>query len=125
MAELADLRARLSAPDTLLAQAQPLSGIVYTERGPLEVAEALVAFAVGPVVYRFGTWVVTTDGIACLVRHYPLTRAQLQGPEDWARHLAEQPWANLWDVLRALTVATHPGTRSHSGGGHGDESRPS
>ncbi len=110
MAELAYLQAHLPPATTLLAQSQPLVGTVFTEQGPMDVAAAIAAFDVGPVRYRFGTWVVTDDGIACLVHHYPLTHARLQEAQDWASHLAEQPWANLWDVLRALAVARQAGT---------------
>ena len=125
MAELAYLQATLSDAGQLLAQSQPLLGAVFTEQGPMEVTDAMVAFDVGTVVYRFGTWVVTDDGVACLTRHYPLTRARLQEHEDWARHLAEQPWANLWDLLRALVVAEQGGWRSREPGPFGDEAHPS
>lgn len=124
MAELADLQERLAPPSALLAQAQPLTGVLYTARGPLDVAEALVVFEVGTVVYRFGSWAVTDDGIACLVHHYPLTRARLHEDQDWARHLAEQSWVNLWDVVRALAVAAQHSTPEHPGGGHGDGAHP-
>lgn len=120
MEELAYLQARLESASVLLAQVQPLTGIVYTDHGPMDVVDAIVAFEVGNVVYRFGTWVVTDDGIACLVHHYPLTYARLHEQQDWASHLAEQPWVNLWDVLRALTVASHRRVRGHEDGGHGD-----
>lgn len=75
---------------------------------------------VGTVIYRFGTWVVTDDGIACLVHHYPLTIVRLHEEQDWARHLAEQTWVNLWDFLRALAVASHVRGSGQQDGGHGD-----
>ena len=125
MEELAYLEAGLGPAAGLLAQSQPLAGIVLTERGPMEVADAMAAFDVGTAVYRFGTWVVTEDGIACLVHHYPLTHARLQEQEDWASHLAEQTWANLWDALRALTVARQMGSGRQRHGPHGDGAHPS
>ena len=125
MEELAYLQARLASASVLLAQAQPLTGTVYTERGPMEIAEALVAFNVGTVTHRFGTWVVTEDGIACLVHHYPLTSARLHEQQDWASHLAEQSWVNLWDFLRALTVASNAKTREQQDGSRGDTAQPS
>lgn len=109
MAELLYLEGCIGDVAQIIEQSQPLEGTILTERGIMDVADALVAFDVGPVVYRFGTWVVTQDGIACLVRHYPLTRARLHEREHWASHLAEQSWANLWDVVRALIVARHRG----------------
>ncbi len=39
MEELAYLRALLDRPEALLSQAQSMTGIVYTEHGPLEVVE--------------------------------------------------------------------------------------
>ncbi len=125
MEELAFLQARLGPASALLAQSQPLTGTLFTEQGPMEVVNAAAAFGVGSVVYRFGTWVVTQDGVACLVHHYPLTHARLQEPEDWARHLAEQPWVNLWDALRALAVVEQMGQHREQGGPHGDGAYPS
>ena len=90
----------------------------------MEVADAMAAFNVGTVVYRFGTWVVTEEGIACLVHHYPLTYARLAEQQDWARLLAAQSWVNLWDVLRALAVARQTGHRTHHEP-HGDGAHPS
>lgn len=124
MAELAYLQARLEPASVLLAQAQPLTGTVFTDRGPMDLSEALVAFEVGTVLYRFGTWVVTEDGIACLVHHYPLTLARLHEQQDWARHLAEQGWVSLWDVLRAMAVAAHVGKRAQDDGPQGDAAQP-
>ena len=125
MEELAYLQARLGSPVEFLLQSQPLVGLVLTEQGPMEVADAMVAFDVGSAVYRFGTWVVTEDGIACLVHHYPLTRARLQEHQDWASHLAAQAWVNLWDLVRALAVAQHQGSRREETGPYGDGAHPS
>jgi hypothetical protein len=123
--ELAYLQERLGPAADLLVQSQPLLGTVLTEQGPMEVSEALAAFAVGTVVHRFGTWVVTEDGVACLVHHYPLTHARLNERQDWASHLAEQSWVNLWDALRALSVAQHTAGRGQRGGPYGDAAHPS
>ena len=111
MVELAYLQERLGAAATLLAQSQPLVGTVLTERGSMEVLDAMAAFGIDTVVYRFGTSVVTDDGVACLVHHYPLPHARLEERQDWASHLAELPWVNLWDALRALAVARQIGAR--------------
>ena len=124
MEELAYLQARLGSAPELLPQSQPLAGTVLTEQGPMEVADAMAAFNVGTVVYRFGTWVVTEEGIACLVHHYPLPYARLAEQQDWARLLAAQSWVNLWDVLRALAVARQTGHRTHHEP-HGDGAHPS
>src|SRR5690349_12013368 len=78
MEELAYLEARVSSADDLLAQDEPLAGTIYTQQGPLEVTQAIAAFGVGTVLHRFGTWVVTDEGIACLAHHFPLSHAQLQ-----------------------------------------------
>lgn len=91
----------------------------------MQVTDALAAFNVGPVIYRFGTWAVTEDGIACLVHHYPLTQARLRESQDWASHLAEQEWVNLWDLLRALVVASQGGSRRQQEGPQGDGTQPS
>lgn len=125
MEELAYLRARLEPSSVLIAQAQPLTGTVFTEQGRMQVTDALVVFSVAPVIYRFGTWAVTEDGVACLVHHYPLTHARLHEPQDWASHLAEQEWVNLWDFLRALVVAAHVGSRRQQEGPQGDGAQPS
>ena len=125
MAELAYLQATLTDAGRLLEQSQPLVGTVFTEQGPMDVVDAMAAFAVDRVVYRFGTWVVTDDGIACLTRHYPLTRARLQEHENWASHLAEQSWANLWDLVRAMVVAEQSVWRTREQGPFGDEAHPS
>lgn len=125
MAELTYLRARLGPAEELLAQSQPLEGTVFTEQGSMEVAAAMAAFDVRSVVYRFGTWVVTEDGIACLAHHYPLTQARLQERQDWASHLAEQPWVSLWDALRALAVAEHIRPHRQEHGPRGDGAHPS
>lgn len=124
-AELGYLQACLRDAARLLEQSQPLIGTVLTERGPMEVVDAIAAFDVGTVRYRFGTWAVTEDGIACLVRHYPLTRSRLQENEDWAMHLAEQTWANLWDLVRALVVAEQSEPRRQDHGPYGDDAHPS
>ena len=125
MAELAYLQARLRNAAELLVQSQPLEGTVLTEQGPMDVVDAMVAFDVGTVVYRFGTWVVTEDGIACLVRHYPLTRERLQEHQNWASHLAEQTWVSLWDLVRALAVTGHIHSRRQEHGPYGDGAHPS
>jgi hypothetical protein len=123
MEELAYLQARLGPAAELLVQQQPLAGTVMTEQGPMDVAAAIAIFVAAPVRYRFGTWVVTEDGVACLVRHVTLTHARLQEKQNWASHLAEQDWVNLWDLLRALAVehqhgATHPGSGPYGDGAH-------
>lgn len=125
MEELAYLQERLGAASALITQSQPLTGMVLTEQGPMDVADAMVAFGVETAVFRFGTWVVTEDGIACLAHHYPLSHARLQEHQDWAGHLAEQPWVNLWDLLRALEVARHMGSHGQHHGPSGDGSHPS
>lgn len=124
VAELEYLHALVEPAETLLAQSQPLTGTVYTQHGPMEVAAAMAEFGVETVVYRFGTWVVTDDGVACLIHHYPLTRERLSEQQDWASHLAEQDWVNLWDVLRALAVARHIARRGQPDGSSGDTSHP-
>lgn len=123
-AELLYLQAVVGPAEALLPQSQPLTGTIYTLNGPMDVAEALVAFGVKTALYRFGTWVVTDDGIACLTHHYPLTLARLDEQQDWASHLAEQAWVNLWDFLRALRVASHVGTRGQPSGSSGDPTHP-
>lgn len=125
MEELAYLQVRLESASILIAQSQPFTGTVFTERGSMEVEEAIAAFDVGRVLYRFGTWVVTEDGIACIVHHYPLAIARLNEGEDWASHLAEQPWVNLWDLLRALKVAHELAAHPRQSGPQGDGSHPS
>ncbi len=124
MAELAYLRARLGPPAELLAQSLPPEGTILTEQGPMDVADAMAAFGVDHVIYRFGTWVVTGDGIACLVHHYPLTQARLREHQDWASHLAEHAWVNLWDLVRALAVAHELGSRRDDPGPYGDGAHP-
>lgn len=124
MEELAYLQAKLGPAEAFLSHSQPLSGNVYTEQGPMEVVEALAVFGVDKVVHRFGTWVVTDDGIACLVHHYPLTRARLSEQQDWASHLAEQSWVNLWDLLRALVVEQHLRSRAKHHETPGDGTHP-
>lgn len=125
MVELAYIEERIGDVSQVVEQSQPLAGTVFTEQGAMDVADAIVAYNVGTVIHRFGTWVVTEDGIACLVRHYPLSRARLGEHENWASHLAEQTWANLWDVVRALVVEAQRGARSPEPGSHTDGTHPS
>ena len=125
MVELAYLQERLGAAATLLAQSQPLVGTVLTERGSMEVLDAMAAFGIDTVVYRFGTSVVTDDGVACLVHHYPLPHARLEEHQDWASHLAAHAWVNLWDLVRALAVARQVGTHREDHGPFGDGAHPS
>src|SRR4051812_30562913 len=82
MEELAFLRSCMGSPAVLLGQSEPLVGMVLTERGLMDVEDAIVTWNVGAVLYRFGTWVVTEDGIACLAHHYPLTQARLHEQQD-------------------------------------------
>ncbi len=124
-AELRYLQAHLDPATTLRAQSQSMEGTVFTEQGPMEVRAAIAAFGVGTVQYRFGTWVVTEDGVACLVHHYPLPWARLAEAQDWASHLAELPWVNLWDLLRALAVARQATTHHTRSGPHGEGAHPS
>lgn len=91
----------------------------------MEVLQAVAAFGVEAVLYRFGTWAVTGDGVACLVRHYPLSQVQLQEQQDWVSYLAEQGWVNLWDLLRTLKVAHHIAAPRQQGGPQGQETHPS
>ncbi len=123
--ELAYLHARLGPAAALIAQSQPLTGTIFTDQGPMEAVDAAAAFNVGRVLYRFGTWVVTDDGIACLAHHFPLSHARLEEHQDWASHLAEQPWVNLWDLLRAMAVERHMGPHQRQGGPQGDGAHPS
>ena len=125
--ELAFLQARLGPATGLIAQSQPLVGTIFTDQGPMEAADAAAAFNVGTVLYRFGTWVVTEDGVACLTHHFPLSHTRLDERQNWASHLAEQPWVNLWDALRALAVEheRQMGPQQQQGGGQGDGAHPS
>ncbi|MDP9314885.1 MAG: hypothetical protein M3R24_29105 [Chloroflexota bacterium] len=124
-AELSYLKMCLGSVTAILAQRQPLTGLIFTEQGPMDVADAVTLFVAGPVLHRFGTWVVTQDGIACLVHQYPLTQARLHEQEDWANHLAEQSWVNLWDLLRAMMVARQAGFSQQQDGPQGDGAQPS
>jgi hypothetical protein len=90
----------------------------------MEVEEALDIFDIGAVLYRFGTWVVTKDGIACLIHHYPLTRDRLSEQQDWASFLAEQSWVNLWDLQRALVVEQYVRSRTKHHEDSGDGTHP-
>lgn len=123
--ELAHLESRLGPTAALLAQSQSLVGTIFTEQGAMRIADAITAFGVGTVLYRFGTWAVTEQGIACLVHHYPIPQAQIQQQNEIARQMAEQSWVNLWDLLRALTVARHRESSSVDDEGQGNESHPS
>ncbi len=125
MVELAYLQAHLAPATALLAQSHPMDGTLFTEQGPLTVVDAIATFEVGPVRYRFGTWVVTEDGIACLVHRYPLTHARLAEAQDWPRHLAELPWVNLWDLLRALAVVQGVVRHPPRPGSQGEGAHPS
>jgi hypothetical protein len=125
MVELTYLQERLGSPAELLAQSLPPLGTVLTDQGPMDVADAMIAFGIDHVVYRFGTWVVTADGIACLVHHFPITRARLREQEDWARYLAGHDWVNLWDLVRALAVAQHSAAHREESGPQGDSAYPS
>lgn len=124
MEELAYLQALLGPAEALLSQNQPMAGIVYTERGPMDVLDAMGVFGIDNVMYRFGTWVVTNDGVACLVHHYPLTRARLSEEQNWPSHLAEQSWVSLWDLLRALLVEQHVRSRTKHHETSGDGTHP-
>ena len=77
LVDLAYLQAHRAPAPALLAQSQPMDGTLFTEQGPRTVVDAIGAVAVGPVRYWLGTWVVTDDGIACLVHRSPLTHARL------------------------------------------------
>lgn len=123
--ELAYLQSRLGPTTVLLAQHQSLAGTVFTEQGAMRVTDAITAYEVGSVLYRFGTWAVTEQGVACLVHRYSITQAQIQQHDDIVRQLAEQSWVNLWDLLRALAVARHAESASPRGGEQGNETHPS
>lgn len=123
--ELVYLQSRLEPPAVLLAQSQSLIGTVFTEHGAMRVSEAITAFEVGSVLYRFGTWAVTEHGVACLVHPTSLTQAQIQQRDEIVRQLAEQSWVNLWDLLRALAVARHIESLPPQSGGQGNETHPS
>jgi hypothetical protein len=92
---------------------------------PHPITHTAAAVAVGPVRYRFGTWVVTDDGIACLVHRYPLSHARRAQAQDWPRHLPELPWVNVWDLLRAVAVVQAVGPHPPRPGPQGEAAHPS
>ena len=62
----------------------------------------------GQILWRFGDWAVTDDGVECLSHPYFIEKGGLG--EDWEDHLAGKTWPNMPDVCKALGRA-----RDHHG----------
>ena len=63
-------------------------------------------FRVSTIIKKFGKWVVTTYGVECLVRYYPIKKSRLN--ESWVEHMTEKRWMTqqgLSDLESALNYA--------------------
>lgn len=67
----------------------------------LQLAERTVK---GKVLRHFGQFVITTHGIECLSRDYPIDATRLD-EKNWEDHMATKPWADLADFRDALQYA--------------------
>ena len=66
--------------------------------------KAIELYEVSPVVNRFGAWVVTTYGIECLDRYYPIELSRVN-ESGWIRHMSEKNWVHMPDFISALDYA--------------------
>lgn len=73
---------------------------------PMTYAEALewLDIPASEVVRRFGTWVVTTWGMAALQTQYDLSSVMLPN-NDWPRHMAAKRWVVSADFDAAYYYA--------------------
>ena len=73
---------------------------------PMTYAEALEHVDLTPaqVVRRFGTWAVTTWGMASLQTRYEITAVMLPNM-NWPAHLAEKRWVVARDAQAAYDYA--------------------
>jgi hypothetical protein len=69
-----------------------------------ELEEAMKRFDVSPIIERFGTWAVTTYGIECLERYYPIEFEQVD-ESDWLDHMKGKTWVDIGDFAEALFYA--------------------
>ena len=58
---------------------------------------------ISPIIREFGTWAVTSYGVECLVRYYPIEKARLN--KCWVAHMSQKTWLSpddLYDLESAL-----------------------
>lgn len=68
---------------------------------------------ISPILRRFGTWAVTTYGVECLTRGYPIDRAWLDEP-DWMDHMREKSWVVMSDFRAAFSAGRELHRRKQS-----------
>jgi hypothetical protein len=69
-----------------------------------KLEEAMKRFDVSPLIERFGTWAVTTYGVECLERYYPIEFKRVD-ESDWLDHMNGKTWVNIGDFAEALCYA--------------------
>ena len=70
----------------------------------ISIEEAIRRFDIAPIVRRFGTWAVTTDGVESLITSYSFRFDRVREP-DWVDHMRDKRWVNIHDFVNALTFA--------------------
>jgi len=70
--------------------------------------------AICPIIKRFNDWVITTYGIECLDKYYPIEKYRLYEVQ-WLPHMAEKNWINLNDFACAFEWAKHFFSPLHPG----------
>lgn len=67
----------------------------------LKMAEQLVS---KEIIYRFGQFAITDDGIECLVTAYSINKTRLS-EQDWIKHMEEKSWVNMADFKKTIYQA--------------------
>jgi hypothetical protein len=70
----------------------------------INLQQAIKRYDVSPIVKQFGTWAVTTYGVECLVKYYPIEKARLF-KQDWEKQVCSKPWVNQADFVAAYEYA--------------------
>lgn len=77
------------------------SGTVSYGEKEMTIIEIATLRELPPILFRFGDWVVSPEGVDCLTQEYTVTKERLS-ENDWIRHMSEKTWVNIDDFRQAL-----------------------
>jgi hypothetical protein len=78
-------------------------GTIHTNNRDYTICELATRNELPPILFRFGDWAVTTDGLYCLTHDYVIVYQRFH--EDWNEHMSEKTWINMDDFSRAYSTA--------------------
>jgi len=75
---------------------EPYTGSVKIGEKENTIVEIATELGLDTIIKRFGDWVITTQGIDCLIKSCSISISQIE-EENWVEKLKDEWWVNSGD----------------------------